>query len=127
MKKEEKITKNKNFLNGLLNAINGVNHTIKSQINIKIQLVIAVITIIMAVVFKLNKIEWICLCFAIFFVIVTETINTAIESAVDLCTTEYHPKAKIAKDVGAGAVLIAAINAVFVGGFLFWDKIMQYF
>ena len=61
--------------------------------------------------------------FTVILIIVAEMINTAIETVVDLYTDLYHPKAKIAKDVGAGAVVIAAINALIVGYFLFFDKI----
>lgn len=54
-------------------------------------------------------------------------MNTAVEATVDLCTEEYHPKAKIAKDVAAGAVVLTAINALIVFCFLFTDKIIQLF
>ena len=60
---------------------------------------------------------------AVFFVIFAELINTAIETVVDLYVDVYHPKAKIAKDVAAGGVVITTINALIVAYFLFFDKI----
>lgn len=110
---------NKNFGDAWKNAFNGIKHTITTQINIRIQLLIGIVTIILGILFKLNNIEWISLCFAVFLVIITEMINTGIEAVVDLYTTTFHPKAKIAKDVGAGAVVLAVINAAIVGYFIF--------
>ena len=61
--------------------------------------------------------------FTIILIIFAEMVNTAIETVVDLYTDLYHPKAKIAKDVAAGGVVITTINAVIVAYFLFFDKI----
>lgn len=129
MRKQEKDERlyNKNFLDACKKAINGISYSIISQGNIRKQLIIAVALIIIGFLFKLNKWECIVLCFAIFFVIVAEMINTAIETTVDLVTSEYHEKAKLAKDVAAGAVVISAINAIMVAYFLFFDKIMAWF
>lgn len=125
MKEEKNLVYNKNFWDAWKNAFNGIKHTITTQINIRIQLLIGIVTIILGILFKLNNIEWISLCFAVFLVIITEMINTGIEAVVDLYTTTFHPKAKIAKDVGAGAVVLAVINAAIVGYFLFFDKIIK--
>lgn len=122
MKEEKELIYNKNFLDAWKNAFNGIKHTIKTQINIRIQTIIAIITIIFGIIFKLNNLEWISLFFAIFLVVITEMINTGIEAVVDLYTTKYHPKAKIAKDVGAGAVVLSVINAAFIGYFYFLIK-----
>ena len=78
---------------------------------------------IISLFFNLNRAEFLCLMFTVILIIIAEMINTAIETVVDLYTDLYHPKAKIAKDVGAGAVVIAAINAIIVAYFLFFDKI----
>jgi len=126
--KEEKETNrlhNRNFFDAWKNAINGVKCTFKTQVNINIQLVIAVITIILGFVCKFNITEWMCLFFAIFIVIITEMVNTAIETVVDLCTEEYNEKAKIAKDVAAGAVVLSAINSIIIGYFLFGTRIVE--
>lgn len=123
MKKDEQRTSNRNFLDACVNAINGIIYATTTQGNIKKQLVIIVVVLLVSLFFKLTRIEFLCLLFAVILIIVAEMINTAIETLVDLYTDLYHPKAKIAKDVGAGAVVIAAINAVVVAYFLFFDKI----
>ena len=121
---EDKRLINKNFIEAFKNATSGVYYSIKTQKNIKIQLLIAIIVIILGFVFKLNIIEWLFIVFSIMFVIATEVTNTAIETTVNMYTKEYNELAKIAKDVAAGAVLIAAINSVIVGGIIFFNKII---
>lgn len=125
MKKENK-TYNSNFLEALKNAYTGIIHIFKTQKNIRIQTIIAILAIIIGIILKLNKIEFIFLITSIFFVLFAEAINTAIEATVDLYTDKFHPKAKIAKDVAAGAVILASLNSVVVAVFLFGDKILQF-
>ena len=115
--------KNSNFLDACQNALDGIIYAITTQSNIKKQLIIAVIVMLVSLFFDLSKAEFLCLMFTVVLIIVAEMINTAIETVVDLYTDLYHPKAKIAKDVGAGAVVITAINAVIVAYFLFFEKI----
>ena len=71
---------------------------------------------------KLDRLEMLILFFAISLVVICEMFNTAIEKTIDMVTDEYHPLAKIAKDVAAGGVLIAALNSVVVGYMIFYDK-----
>lgn len=123
MKKDEQKMKNGNFLEACQNALDGIIYAITTQGNIKKQLVIAVIVMLVSLFFDLNKAEFLCLMFTVVLIIVAEMINTAIETVVDLYTDLYHPKAKIAKDVAAGGVVIAAINAIIVAYFLFFEKI----
>lgn len=121
--KEPKKMKNGNFLDACQNALNGIIYAITTQSNIKKQLIIAVVVMLVSLFFNLTRAEFLCLMFTVVLIIIAEMINTAIETVVDLYTDLYHPKAKIAKDVGAGAVVIAAINAVIVAYFLFFEKI----
>ena len=88
MKKQE--LKNKNFLDALKNAINGIVYEIISQKNSKIQLVIGIIVIILGIYLKLSKLGFMILILSIFVVFIAETINTAIETTVDLYTKEYN-------------------------------------
>ncbi len=115
--------KNKNLIDTWKNAFEGIIYATTTQGNIRKQLAIAVIVMAISLFFNLNKAEFLCLMFTVVIIIIAEMINTAIETVVDLYTDLYHPKAKIAKDVGAGAVVIAAINAIIVAYFLFFDKI----
>lgn len=125
MKKDEDTRLyNKNLIEAWKNAIEGIIYGVKSQRNIRIQLTIAVCVIIVCIILKLELIECIILCFAAFLVIVAEMINTAIEAAVDLTTTEYNEKAKRAKDAAAGAVALAAVNSVIVAILLLVHKII---
>lgn len=120
---EDERLKNKSFIDAWKKAFSGIWYSIKTQRNLKIQLVIAVIVIMCAIYFKVNITEAIFLSFATMLVIITEVINTAIETVVDLCTDKFHPLAKIAKDVAAGAVVLSALNAVIVAVLIFISKI----
>ncbi len=104
-------------------AVEGIIYSLMSQRNMRIHYIIALAILFASLFFELTRIEMSILFISITFVVVAEMVNTAIESAVDLTTTEYSPLAKIAKDVAAGAVLISAINSLAVGYLLFFDKI----
>lgn len=113
---------NSSFAQACENAVNGIIYSAATQTNIRKQLIIGVIAMILSLFYDYSVSEFLCLTFAVFFVIFAEMQNTAIETIVDLITEKYHPKAKIAKDVGAGAVVLAAVNAVIVAYFLFFRK-----
>ncbi len=120
MKNGDHKLKNDNFIEACNNAVNGIIYSATTQRNIKIQLVLAVIVMVLCLFYGLNTTEFLCLVFAVFMVIFAEMINTAIETVVDLFVDVYHPKAKIAKDVAAGAVVLATCNALIVGYFIFF-------
>ena len=122
MKKDDYKMKNDNFFEAWGNATNGIIYSATTQRNIRIQLVLAVIVMVLSLFYGLNTAEFLCLLFAVFMVIFAELINTAIETVVDLFVDVYHPKAKISKDVAAGAVVLAACNALVVGYFIFFKE-----
>ena len=122
MKKDDHKMKNDNFFEAWGNATNGIIYSATTQRNIRIQLVLAVIVMVLSLFYGLNTAEFLCLLFAVFMVIFAELINTAIETVVDLLVDVYHPKAKISKDVAAGAVVLAACNALVVGYFIFFKE-----
>ncbi len=113
---------NKNFLQACSNAVNGIIYCATTQTNITKQLILGTIVMILSLFYDFTTAEFLCLTFAVFFVIFAEMINTALETIVDLYVDTYHPKAKIAKDVGAGAVVLAAINAIIIAYFLFFRE-----
>lgn len=119
MNKDKEKIKNSNFIDACNNAVNGLIYATTTQSNIKKQLVIAVCVLVLSLFYKLETTQFLCLTFAVFLVIFAEMVNTAIETVVDLYTDKYHPKAKIAKDVAAGSVLLMAINSVIVAYFIF--------
>lgn len=123
MDKKDDRLHNKNFFESWKNAINGIIYGTTTQSNVKKQLLIIALVMIASLFFDLSKVEFMCLIFACVLIIFAEMVNTAIETVVDLYTDIYHPKAKIAKDVAAGAVVITALNAVVIAYFIFFDKI----
>src|SRR5215210_189160 len=90
-------------------ALAGIIHVLRTQRNMRIHFVIAVGVLIAALIVDVSKIELIALLISITFVLIAEMINTAIESAIDVATTTFDPMAKLAKDIAAGAVLIATV------------------
>jgi len=115
--------KNKNLIDSFNNAISGVIHAIRTERNMKFHVVAAVAVLIASLFMKLTRVEFIIVCFAISLVFICEMINTAIEALVDIIIDIYHPKAKIIKDVAAGAVLISTLFALIVAYFIFFDKV----
>jgi diacylglycerol kinase (ATP) len=103
-------------------AFHGIVHTLKTQRNMRLHFVATGVVLALSLYLKLEKLEILILLVSIAFVIVAEMINTAIEATVDLITTEIHPIAAIAKNVAAGAVLVAAILALIVGYLIFYPK-----
>jgi diacylglycerol kinase (ATP) len=97
------------------NALEGIIYTLKTERNIRIHFFIGVLVIAASLFLNIDRSDLVLIILSVAFVLVTELINTAVEKALDLMTTTYHPLAKLVKDVSAGAVFIAAIAAVIVG------------
>jgi diacylglycerol kinase (ATP) len=104
-------------------AFEGIIHVLRTQRNMRIHFAIAVLVLVAALAVGVEKLELIVLMLAIAFVLITEMVNTAVEGAVDVATTSFDPMAKLAKDIAAGAVLIASTVAVAVGYLVFADRI----
>lgn len=114
------------FIRGFRYAFSGICYAFKSQLNFKVHIFIAFVVGTIGYCLKLTANEWLWIIAAIGMVLMTELLNTALEVLVDLVSPEIHPKAKIIKDVAAGAVLIMAITAVIIGMVIFVPKILQY-
>lgn len=108
-------------------AFQGLKVAFKNEPHLRIHTTFAILALIVAVVLKLSYVEWLILAFTIFWVISLELLNTVIEALVDLVSPEIQPYAKIAKDVSAAVVLIAAILSIVVGTILFLPKILVLF
>ncbi len=104
-------------------AVEGIIHVLRTQRNMRIHFAVAVGVLVAAVITGVSRLELIVLLLAIAFVLIAEMVNTAIEGAIDVATTSFDPMAKLAKDIAAGAVLIAAMNAVAVGYLVFSGQI----
>ena len=100
-------------------AIEGIVHVVRTQRNMRIHFAVAVAVLALGAAVGVTKIELMLLLIAIAFVLITEMINTAVEATADVATTSFDPMAKLAKDIAAGAVLIATLNAVAVGYLVF--------
>lgn len=94
--------------------------------NVQIHIVISIFVIIAGFVFSISKYEWIAIILSIGGVFSMEMMNTAIERTVDMYTKEFHPLAKQAKDIAAGAVLVLAICSVIIGVVIFLPKIIAW-
>ena len=104
-------------------AAEGVIHALRTQRNLWMHFTIAAAVLVAAIAFGVSKLELIVLLLAITFVLVAELVNTAIEATVDVASTSFDPMAKLAKDIAAGAVLIAALNAAAVGYLVFSGEV----
>ncbi len=103
-------------------AIAGIVFAIRTQRNMRLHAAAAAVVLVSAVVLGVARWEMVALLFAITFVFVSELVNTAIEGAVDVATVQFDPMAKVSKDVAAGAVLVASLNAVAVGYLVFFER-----
>jgi diacylglycerol kinase (ATP) len=105
-------------------AFAGLAYCFKTQRNFRVHLAIAALATSVGVLLGLSFTEWAVFGATVVLVLSAEMINTMIEALVDLVTAEYHPLAKIAKDVSAGIVLLTAIGAVAVGLLIFLPKLL---
>jgi len=111
----------RNFFRSFGYAFEGIRLATKER-NMRFHLVCASIAILAGFFSKLSAVEWLILIITIALVIGLEMVNTAIENVVDLVSPEFHPLAKAAKDVAAGAVLVFAIASILIGMILFLPK-----
>jgi diacylglycerol kinase (ATP) len=104
-------------------AVEGIIHVLRTQRNMRIHFLAAVGVLVAGLAIGVSKLELIALLLAIAFVFITEMFNSALEQAVDVATTSFDPLAKLAKDIAAGAVLIATVNAIAIGYLVFSGEI----
>jgi len=107
-------------------AFAGLRYLLWTQRNAKIHTAIGLAAVALGFVLGIDRNEWLTLTLMITIVLAAEGINTAIEAAVDLASPTYHPLAKIAKDVGAGTVLLTAVASVIVGLLLFLPHLLPF-
>ena len=106
-------------------AIEGVIYSVKTQRHMRYHLVAALGVLLVSLAVNITRTEFILLSLAIILVLITEMLNTAIEVAVDMISEEYHPKAKIAKDIAAGGVLVASIGALILAYLILYPAIRE--
>ncbi len=117
----------KKIINSFKYAFEGIKSSLKTERNIKIHFSMMILVIVAGILLDISTYEWM-ICIILFgMVIGGELVNTAIEEVTDLVTTEINPKAKLAKDIAAGAVLIMAITSAIIGLIIFIPKIILLF
>lgn len=108
-------------------AFTGLWFLFYTQRNARIELAIGAAACALGAWLGITRIEWAIVVFTIALVLILEGLNTAVECAIDLASPEIHPKAKIAKDLAAGMVLLASIASVVVGLLIFgpplWKRV----
>jgi len=104
-------------------ALEGVVFALKTQRNVKIHFAVTFVVFLASVVLSITKTELILLLLTISLVLVAELFNSAVETVLDIVIERYHPLARVAKDIAAGAVLMAALNAALVGYLIFFERL----
>ena len=115
--------RSRNLLWSFNYAIQGIVYALRTQRNMRLHAVAATAVLIASLLFRISALELVAVIFAIGLVLVTELVNTAIEAAIDVSTERIDPLAKTAKDVAAGAVLVASLIAVVVGFVVFFNSL----
>jgi diacylglycerol kinase (ATP) len=106
-------------------AVEGIIHVLRTHRNMRIHFAAAIGVLVLALLLGVDRIELVALLLSISFVLIAEMINSAIEAAIDVATSSFDPLAKLAKDIAAGAVLIASVNAVAVGYLVFSGQVAE--
>ncbi len=106
-------------------AFEGLRYAFRSQRSLRIESIIAGFFVVIGFALDISRLEWAIVIISIFFVIGLELVNTAIEAVVDLVSPEYHPLAKVAKDIASAAVLTSAVGGLIAGLVIFGAYILN--
>jgi diacylglycerol kinase len=112
------------FLRSFAFAGQGVWHVVRTQRNMRVHLV-GLAAVMAGLILRIGAADWACVLTVIGLVLTAETLNTVVEALVDLSTDEFHPLAKAAKDMAAGAVLLSCAAAVGVGVAVFLPRLLR--
>jgi diacylglycerol kinase (ATP) len=104
-------------------AFEGIVYVLRTQRNMQLHVAAGALVLILGLVLNIGRLELLAVIGAISLVLVAEMVNTAVEAALDAVVTGYHPLVKVAKDVAAGAVLVATINALAVAYLVFYEHL----
>ncbi|MGZ4430332.1 MAG: diacylglycerol kinase [Gaiellales bacterium] len=104
-------------------AFEGIIYVVRTQRNMRVHFIVALGILPVGVVLGVTRFELLALMLSVSFVLIAEMMNTALEKAIDVATNSFDPLARVAKDVAAGAVLVAAVNATFVGYLVFAERL----
>jgi diacylglycerol kinase len=116
--------KSQNLFGSFYHAGRGVKDAVKQEPNLKIHIIFALLAVVGAFILHFSYIEFAIIVLTIAMVFVLELINTTLETVVDIVSPEIQEKARIAKDVSAAGVLLAAIASIIIVALLFLPKII---
>ncbi len=120
---DERIVGRTSLMQSFNHAFVGLVHCVRHQRNMRIHLAVAVGVLLASILLNVTRLEMVAILVAITFVLVMELVNSAVEAVVDLLTDRFDPRAKAAKDLAAGAVLVAAVNAMAVAYLVLADRL----
>jgi len=127
-KDPRKINKNGGIIESFNNAINGIVASVNAERNMKVHIISAILVMAVSFILDFTRVELIIIAITMMLVLVAELINTSIETLTDLASEgKYHVLAKKTKDISAGAVMLMALNSVFVGYLLLYPKFKTIF
>jgi len=107
------------FIASFVYAFRGLWYALRTQSNAKVHVTIAILAIVMGIALSISTVEFAIVFVAITGVFMAELFNTVFELCVDLASPEYHPLAKVAKDMAAGGVLLSAMLSIVIGLLVF--------
>ncbi|NWG19706.1 MAG: diacylglycerol kinase family protein [Chloroflexi bacterium] len=107
-------------------AFAGIGHLLRTQGNAQVHMVLGSVAVALGFLLNIERGEWLALALTITLVLAAEGVNTAVEAVVDLASPDFHPLARVAKDVAAGTVLLTAIGAVAVGLIVFLPRLWAF-
>ena len=113
------------FLRSFAFAGQGVWHVVRTQRNMRVHLLVGLAAVMAGLILRIGAADWACVLTVIGLVLTAETLNTVVEALVDLSTDDFHPLAKAAKDMAAGAVLLSCAAAVGVGVAVFLPRLLR--
>jgi diacylglycerol kinase len=102
----------------------GIRSLLKTEHNSRLHLAFTIIALLLGVLLKISRFEFITLIIVIALVWICEIFNTCVEKTMDFISLEQHPQIKLVKDLAAAAVLIMAMAALIVGGLIFIPKLV---
>lgn len=115
------------FRNSFKYSMAGLRYAYKNEQSMTVHVIVTALVIVFGLLFQIKLIEWIICIFLIGIIMASELLNTAIEAVVDLCTQDYHPLAKVAKDTASAAVFIFSIASAIIGILIFAPYIIKLF
>ncbi len=117
----------KRILSSIKNSWNGLKSAYKNEQSVYIHLVCTVILLLLSFLLEISLTQWLIIIAIIGLTLVVELLNTAIESTVDLVTEEFHPLAKVAKDMASAAEFVLTLTSALIALMIFIPKIMEIF